>query len=404
MIELGDKDVCANLPVKYPRSVEALGLEKFIALIPQYPMSTTDFELDNEWRDFKESINVEEEKLATQIIALKVNAEAYTAKVLIQKNQKAFLNPLNNPVYQTAQCKLFALAEWQHDRMIRFGQKLEHSIDTVDKMKDAYRKSIEGISCPSTQATAFMVAANTIWHDVQTEWVKFQKLINTEFISHYMFAALDPSLFELEKAEIKRGFLALLGGLYYEFEPVCTNAQQNNVHQSKVLPDFDELNCKYKDDIWIPGWRFTIECNKMTTECDLVIIKGKQVENLNTNEIIEGSVEFGVFKTLGAKHMGPVTAEIKAELGAFIEYDNSGIADIGIAGGVKAEIGFTNPHQLEEMLEVHTKKLGPIAIGTTPSVIVAGAEVKVGWNTSHGHFHSAVHSTGIFGGGGHGGH
>src|SRR5258705_1680904 len=125
-----------------------------------------------------------------------------------------------------------------------------------------------------------------------------------------LYTSTDRVEYEFIIESSKAGFLTVLQGLHCAFEVGCIPSTIIVQGQSKALPDFDSVNCQYKDEIYIPP--FTViktECNIMTTTVDVgteTLFKGFElkiklgmVENLNSGKITKGTLEIGAEAGIG---------------------------------------------------------------------------------------------------------
>jgi len=401
--DLGEKMGYDELVWKYPKPAgEPLGLDKFLAIMPEYPMNVSDAELkDAQWQYFIKQINNAQEKVIEEIEQLEKIKEAYEVKLQNPSLQPSLMMPYNNPVWKAAIRKLLLFEEWKMDKSLRMYKKREQVDEEVQKLKEKYMEAMEkqtdGIDAQGRQecaqrnalANTFMSAANTLWHDFQLEFIKFEKQSIQEEIGYLMYTSIDPSFFELYKARNKSHFLSTLTTLRYEYVAPCITPKKPEGKRGP-LPDFDDVNCQYKTELSL-GSMFSIkvECNKMTTKFDLPYVKAEIVENLNTNksiDIIKGSVEIsqGFSKEIPMK--GPIKAEVEAKVGAFVEFDNSGITDVGITGeaGVKMETQNVEGIKMEDGTTVSVP-------GVNEQKVEMGVGVRTSWNAG-----TTVSGTGIF--------
>jgi hypothetical protein len=180
--------------------------------------------------------------------------------------------------------------------------------------------------------------------------------------TYYKQYMLDDSAFEMEKLKAKDAFLSLL--LNLEQEPIqftCKDEEEEVKGRGK-LPDFDDIHCDYKSELNMPMiGSFRMECNKMTTHLGGGPLSLELKENLDTNEVIRGTVEVGYSKKLGGVSVnggeGPLSAELEGSVGGFVEFDNNGVTDVGVKAGAE------------------------VKVGSDISGTVTGAEARYGWNS-----------------------
>lgn len=386
--EMGGKLEYEDVIWKYPKPFSPFGLEKFLQAMPGYPLSLVDAEqLNADWIQYREQLDAVAEKLDKEVEDTRNNVDAFEAKLRNISNQQYLLNPYNNPVYKTAVRKLALLEEWHLDKGSRIFEQFSAVHDSIEKMKVKFEENLsKAETCDQRNAaiSAFMIPANLMWHDIQLKKIIFEKQYLSERISYFSYATVDKSYFEWGKAALKRQFVTLLIGLNYEFANPCVEEKKPEGKRGK-LPDFDEVNCNYREEISIPLSKYTIECNKITWEFNAQFLKITHSTDLNTGNTINGSVEIGAFKDLpGTIPVGPLTVEAVAEGSVAVEFDGSGITDVVAKAGAKVQVGVNVPSESKEGLEIHTQKTGPIGIYEVTSLHaaeLAGVHARMGWNS-----------------------
>lgn len=394
LTEMGEKLQYEDVSWKYPKPFEPFGLEKFLQVMPAYPMSLLDAEYRNEeWLYFREQLSKAAAKLDKEIEELKEKVDAYEDKLRNVPGQHPLLKPYNNPVYKKANRKLMLLAEWGIDKQLRIAKKFDAARDTIKKMKEIYREAIRianmsnenGCAMRNAAILAFIGPANIIWHDIQLEKIRFEKQYLGEEISYASYSAVDKTYFEWGKAKLKRQFVTMLMGLNYEFEKPCEEEEKPEKEPGKKkLPDFDDVNCNYREEISIPFSKYTIECNKITWEFNAQFLKIKHSTDLNTGKTLNGSIEIGAFKDVpGSIPFGPLTVEAVVEGAVSVEFDDGGITDVAVKAGAKVQVGVNVSPESKTGMEIHTEKLGPVGIYEVTSLHAAelvGMHARMAWN------------------------
>lgn len=219
----------------------------------------------------------------------------------------------------------------------------------------------------------YLQAVNQVLEDSNAKSIKYWRETMSRRLNYYQYA-MPEEAFELEKLQAQMMWLNLIGEQEVKFESKCTigGEQEQGKPKAKKLSDFYDMNCKQKSVMNLGIGSVTIECNKMTTELDAGILKYSQRENMDNGTIIRGTVEIGKDFGIGkVMEKGPVKAELKASVGAFIEFDSEGITDAGVKGGVSVEAGSNI------VSEATQKETGMEDKGTT----AFGAEARWGWNS-----------------------
>lgn len=395
---LGGKLKYEDVPFRYPGKAEQLGVERFFLSIPAYPFIGGEAASSSwmEWSDFKEKVMAAKEAVGIKLKILNARVEAYTKRVVADQS---LLQPYNNKVHITARRKSLLLIEWYHDRLALMNSDFVDAANLIAQYRNEFEqamKTLKDCGARKNAATTFLSKANLLHQQVSSK----VQLLHKEFINAEAWLALytstDRSLYELEIEKIKEGVLIALYGLPAEFEVGCVPTEAPPREYTRQLPDFDEKYCQYKTELSIPFMEKTfsikLECNKMTTKFDLPFVSAEIQENLNTNKLIEvvkGSVEFSQGFSKDIPLNGPLSAEMEMKIGAFVEFNSSGITDVGIQGTVSATASTTNLDKSIEM-EDGSKYSVP---GVGEQKLELGVSVRSSWNAG-----TTVSGTGLFGG------
>ena len=395
---LGGKLKYEDVPFRYPGKAEQIGVEKFFQSIPAYPFVGGETASASwiEWSDFKEKVMAAKEAVGMKLKILKAKVEAYTKKVIADQS---LLQPYNNKVHITARRKSLLLIEWYNDRLALLNTEMMDAANLIAQYRDEMEQALKSLtecSARKDAATTFLSKANLLNQQVSSKG----QLLHKEFINAEAWLALytstDRSLYELEIEKIKEGVLIALYGLHAEFDVGCIKTETPRREYSRQLPDFDEKYCQYKTELSVPFMEKTfsikVECNKMTTKFDLPFVSAEIQENLNTNKLIEvvkGQVEFSQGFSKDIALSGPLSAEMEMKIGAFVEFNSSGITDVGIQGTLSATASTTNLDK-SIVMEDGSKYSVP---GVGEQKLELGVSVRSSWNAG-----TTVSGTGLFGG------
>ena len=408
--DLGGKLTAKDFRKKYPGPKESFGLHKFIP--PSYPTGINDVkQRDEEWKSFREQIAAAVDGIAKEERAFAIQIEAYKKKLGNINSQRTMLKPLYSPPF--AQFNAMFLAGIFTDTISVLQEKEQVIIDSAKNqeiaLRDTYGKDYQTIrnrysNCPGegdpcykpmcTEMNAkysdYLKNTNGIWEIANQEVMRLARAGIDENLYYAMYLSMDKSQWEMEKAKARRSYLQLLGSLYYLGGGgiPCDLPKKDIRSMKKGLPDFDEVNCQYITELDTPvfedAFSIRVECNKMITKFDLPFIKGELRENLNTDKLIDvtkGSIEISKGVGTDVPIIGPISAEAKATAGAFLEFDNSGISDVGIIGDVTAGVQ-------AEGLDTAIK-----AAGGSESLLKPEGGVSVRWGVNSG---TRLAGTGIF--------
>jgi len=229
----------------------------------------------------------------------------------------------------------------------------------------------------------FLNSANPILEKAYKGYIEsYQKMVNEKvYYQQFMFSETDMEGIKLyEKAR----WVTVLANHPVRFETpnhgVCRTQSENHIVNSSALAEFNDLHCNniISFDIVIAKWRKA--CDKSTYDIGVGPIKFNMDYNDWKEEIIRGSVEVGISKSIGTSS-GPLKAELEANIGGFVEFDNTGLTDVGIIAGaeVKAGVGVDVPIKYDgEILGMKTEIEYDAGIGRELSV---GVNTRMGWNS-----------------------
>lgn len=397
--QLGFDDVNLYLP----KTKDPFGMHQF--LIPEYPMSVNETkEREAEWNIFRKELKAAIQKLRKQEKDLEdqVNnsgkqLQAMGGNVL----NSTLLSTFRSPIYYKATLKYRLFIEDRDGRIANNKKEaikrlaetkakiqiLKNELESKERaIDDKYDDRFgEGRDNPEKQLCAdlnkvrdeFLQKANPMLRDANFQWIEYLKWWIEENIYYQMYIMPDELSFELKKVESKISFLSELAGLQFETVEKKCEAETEKEEKRGKLPDFDDLHCTHKVELSLPGplkdyFSIKVECNKMTTKAEFNIpsvinLKGKMTEDLNKDEIIAGTVEIiKSIRTGDNATWGPAKVESKASVGGFIEFDNSGITDIGVIGAVSINEG-------ADFQGIYGK--APVDLS------VFGFETRYGWNS-----------------------
>jgi len=367
---------------------------------PGYPKSVNASEtLEKEWEAYKESIKAKTDAIEEKFSQAEKNYEdvlndpAKMMQNLLKTNLK--LPKSSMPFSSKAKAKLEyynenddVLALKKYEEQLANLDDVQEELRAVDakfdKIIEEYRKANpdgEGSKISAQQYcdgineinNRYLSQTNQILEARNLEWIEYWRNTMSRRLNYIQYA-LPEEAFELEKLRAQLMWLGLIGGQEVKFSTPCKagGEEQRTKPKAKALADFYDMTCKQKSELDFQFASITIECNKMTTKLDAGFLKYSQRENMDNGTIIRGTVEIG--KDFGVGNgisKGPLKAELKVSIGAFIEFDSEGITDGGVKGGISAEAG-------SNLVTGATSKETGIE---DPSKTAFGAEARWGWNS-----------------------
>ncbi|HEX2683523.1 MAG TPA: hypothetical protein VHL77_06305 [Ferruginibacter sp.] len=104
--------------------------------------------------------------------------------------------------------------------------------------------------------------------------------------------------------------------------------------KSGPLQNFDDVNCDYVSTMNLGVYKITSSCSNLVGEFDFGGVQINVSDNVETGRF-SGSAMVGASKGFD----GPAGMEMEASVAALVEWDNSGITDVGTIAGVAANAG-----------------------------------------------------------------
>jgi hypothetical protein len=274
--------------------------------------------------------------------------------------------------------------------MAALDKKRMAALDSVKKWKEEYSKALANASSCEAKfdlATQFNSKANTLWQAVNSQLLSFTKQSVNASVNLYSYVATDQSMYELEMVNLKLGVLNFLSDLHHENEVGCFPAEDSKKPTGKGLPDFDSVNCQYRDSFSIGYFtRFKFECNKMTTKFHLGIDFNYGLEitpyvDITFQEDLTNNTH------IMPSHVVKSSFEIGAEIGADKLIQPGGIheAEAKMEGAIGVE--FEHGHLEGAYVKANAKvDFGPSVEGhgeISNYQNAAGVETEIKWNAGN---------------------
>jgi tetratricopeptide (TPR) repeat protein len=234
-------------------------------------------------------------------------------------------------------------------------------------------------------------------YNLSVEWVSRMKYFTNEIIYYLRYSSPTEEDYQKSKNLHLIEFLSCISGkLPFFTTPVdfqyscmacseiasrsgiCEDEPEIETH-FQALSDFEIIHCDSHIKIWTPVAVARWDCNIQSVEMDVGILKLNHIENFIDGQTISATAEFGIYKSIGSKDLGPLKAELKAGGGGFIQWGPKGVSDFGLIAGVKAEVGLVDGLNPYGGLDPGGYDI-MIKPGE-PSDVVLGVEARIGWNS-----------------------
>ena len=357
--ELKDDDINWDRPIPQ----DMLGLAKF--KWPEYPLDVEKNKLaELEWENFKDDCQVkinelqikqeflEQEMLTANGLRMKLLFSAAQKGNMVQlipgyasKAIKKFgpgVNDVNGNVsfvfVQALEPVLRAQEKAGTDEDI-LAQKQE-DLDKIyeDKVGEGKENPLEAI-CKDENAirTAFLNDANGSLQTASREYLKYVSRRTSDLLYYYQYT-MWPDQFEVAKVHAQIAWLAQIKDQKVYFKSKsdwCRNISKTKQFES--LQNFDDVACQYISTMNLGVFKITSACSNLIGEFDFGGVKINLKDNNETGRF-SGSAMVGISKGFD----GPMGTETEATLAGLVEWDNTGITDVGVIAGVSANAAGVN--------------------------------------------------------------
>jgi hypothetical protein len=358
--KLGYKLKPADLDWDRPMPQDAMGLAKFTW--PEYPLEVDKTKLLGlEWITFRENCDKQLKELSKKMELLEKETEEQNKKRLqevIQASQQGMMASIVPLSTAKAIVKLRPMIESDlGNNAFVFADELQSLQKVYDKVAeredvlDAQQKVIdekyegqigEGRTNPleaiCRDENAIRNEFLKINHDLEVAFKGYQQTayrrINN-LLYYYQYTQW-PDQFELSKVWAQMAWLQMLRDQKVMFKDKshwCVKVNVNPQKSSDSLQQFDDVACKYTSTMNLGGGEIISQCSRTIVKLSVPGIDFNMKHDVEANRIISGSVMVGVSKSLGATK-GPIGAEVEANAGVGVEFDNTGVTNVAAVAGV----------------------------------------------------------------------
>lgn len=369
---------------------DALGLAKFTW--PEYPMKAEEnAQLEKEWNDFKalcqaqiDQLKAKQERLEKEYI----NLSALRNQQIMQASQQGlYAQPM--PVFTAkAMIKLgpsvsdvlgnstFIFAN-EFNKVLQAKERVtEYENSLIEKQKgidQKYKNLIgEGKANPFEAIckdengirSAYLTTANSDLRMVNQAHLKYTQRKINDLLYYYQYTTW-PEQFELFKVYAQIAWLTLIKDQPVAFKAessYCTNTIAK-ASKAKPLQNFDDVACKYVSVLDMGVYKIVSTCSNLTGAFDFGGVKIDVTSNIETGKYA-GSAEVGIKKG----YDGPKGSKTEVEVSAtgLLEWDNTGITNVGAVVGVDGNIDGHNIAGIEITATINS------GVSTTGKGILSG--------------------------------
>jgi hypothetical protein len=144
-----------------------------------------------------------------------------------------------------------------------------------------------------------------------------------------------PEQFELMKVYAQKAWLTVMkdrNAFFIDRSAFCKPDPDKS--SNSKLGNFDDMHCQYVSTMNLGVYKITSSCSNLVGEFDFGGVKINVSDNVETGAF-SGSAMVGA----GKSSNGPMGTEVEGTVSAIVEWDNTGITDVGVIAGVSATAG-----------------------------------------------------------------
>jgi len=185
--------------------------------------------------------------------------------------------------------------------------------------------------------TEFLMAANGGLQSAYKSYFNYVQRRSSDLLYYYQYT-MWPEQFELAKINAQISWLTQIKDqrVYFKNKSSwCKTASKSK--KAGPLQNFDDVHCDYVSTMDLGVYKITSSCSNLYGEFDFGGVKINIADNVETGRY-SGSAIVGISKGFD----GPAGAEVEATIAGLVEWDNTGITDVGALAGVDANAGGMN--------------------------------------------------------------
>jgi len=355
--KLKDKDIEWDRPM--PKDAMGLGRFKW----PEVPLDVEQNKaLEAEWKIFKQDCEEELVKLKAkqqqaEIIAQEVNAKRM-ATVLSEGQQGHYVQLIPGYAAKAIQKLGPGINDVNGNMSFVFAKELEPVVKALanvagyeqllsekQALLDKKYEDQVGEGRPNPFAaickdeneirTEFLKSANGGLQTAYKGYLAYAARRTSDLLYYYQYT-MWPEQFELAKINAQAAWLTMIKDqrVFFKDKSTWCNAIPKKKEKKDSLQQFDDVHCDYVSTMNLGVYKITSSCSNLTGEFSFGGVDINLKDNVETGRF-SGSAMVGVGKGID----GPAGSELEGSIAALVEWDNSGITDVGAIAGVSANAG-----------------------------------------------------------------
>jgi Tfp pilus assembly protein PilF len=178
----------------------------------------------------------------------------------------------------------------------------------------------------------FLKSANGGLQGAYKGYLNYVARRTSDLLYYYQYT-MWPEQFELAKINAQVAWLTQIKdqSVFFKDKSSWCSVVPKKKEKKDSLQQFDDVHCNYVSTMNLGVYKITSSCSNLTGEFDFGGVKIDLSDNVETGRF-SGSAQVGVSKGLD----GPAGVELEGSIAALVEWDNTGITDVGTTAGVSA--------------------------------------------------------------------
>ncbi len=209
------------------------------------------------------------------------------------------------------------------------------NIKYKDKIGEGRENPFEAI-CTDENAirTEFLKNANGGIQSAYRQYLNYVTRRTSDLLYYYQYT-MWPEQFELMKVNAQIAWLNQIKSqeVLFKDKSIWCNDEVPETKKSGTLQNFDDVHCEYVSTMNLGVYKITSSCSNLVGEFDFKGIKINIKDNAESGKY-SGTVIVGI-----SESVGPMALKGKVTVGGLIEFDNTGITDVGAVAGVAIKAG-----------------------------------------------------------------
>ena len=181
----------------------------------------------------------------------------------------------------------------------------------------------------------FLKSANGGLQNAYKGYLAYAARHTSDLLYYYQYT-MWPEQFDLVKINAQVAWLTMIKDqrVFFKDKSTWCNAIPKKKEKKDSLQQFDDVHCDYVSTMNLGVFKITSSCSNLTGEFDFGGVEINLRDNVETGRF-SGSAMVGVSKGID----GPAGSEMEGTIAALVEWDNTGITDVGAVAGVSANAG-----------------------------------------------------------------